>query len=365
MKVPFFDLKRQVRAIKGEILKEIEKVIDECAFSLGFAVEEFEKNFSRYLNINYVIALNSGTSALHLALKSLNIGENDEVIIPSWTFIATAWAVSYVGAKIVFADVDEETWQIDPEDIKRKITKRTKAIIGVHIYGQPFNINEILNLANEYNLYLIEDTAQAHGAQYYNKKVGTFGIVNTFSFYPSKNLGSYGEAGAVATNNEEIAERIKILRNQGQKKRYEHVEIGYNMRMESFQGAVLNVKLKYLDKWNERRREIAKKYLNEINNPRIKFQKVVEGGKGVYHLFVIKVKDREKFINHLEKFGIGYSIHYPKPIHLQKAYEFLNYREGSLPVSEELSRTVISIPLFPEMTDEEVDYVINVINDYR
>ena len=310
------------------------------------------------------MALNNGTSALHLALRSLNIGENDEVIIPSWTFIATAWAVSYVGAKIVFADVDEETWQIDPEDVKRKITKRTKAIIGVHIYGQPFNINEILKIANEYNLYLIEDTAQAHGAEYYNKKVGTFGIVNAFSFYPSKNLGSYGEAGAIATNNDEIADRIKILRNQGQKVRYEHVEIGYNMRMEGFQGAVLNVKLKYLDKWNERRREIAKRYLNEINNPKIKFQKVVEGGKGVYHLFVIKVKDREKFINHLEKFGVGYSFHYPKPVHLQKAYEFLNYKEGSLPITEELSRTTISIPLFPEMTDEEVDYVINVINDY-
>ena len=310
------------------------------------------------------MALNNGTSALHLALRSLNIGENDEVIIPSWTFIATAWAVSYVGAKIVFADVDEETWQIDPEDVKRKITKRTKAIIGVHIYGQPFNINEIIKIANEYNLYLIEDTAQAHGAEYYNKKVGTFGIVNAFSFYPSKNLGSYGEAGAIATNNDEIANRIKILRNQGQKVRYEHVEIGYNMRMEGFQGAVLNVKLKYLDKWNERRREIAKRYLNEINNPKIKFQKVVEGGKGVYHLFVIKVKDREKFINHLEKFGVGYSFHYPKPVHLQKAYEFLNYKEGSLPITEELSRTTISIPLFPEMTDEEVDYVINVINDY-
>jgi dTDP-4-amino-4,6-dideoxygalactose transaminase len=310
------------------------------------------------------VALNNGTSALHLALRSLNIGENDEVIIPSWTFIATAWAVSYVGAKIVFADVDEETWQIDPEDVKRKITKRTKAIIGVHIYGQPFNINEILKIANEYNLYLIEDTAQAHGAEYYNKKVGTFGIVNAFSFYPSKNLGSYGEAGAIATNNDEIADRIKILRNQGQKVRYEHVEIGYNMRMEGFQGAVLNVKLKYLDKWNERRREIAKRYLNEINNPKIKFQKVVEGGKGVYHLFVIKVKDREKFINHLEKFGVGYSFHYPKPVHLQKAYEFLNYKEGSLPITEELSRTTISIPLFPEMTDEEVNYVINVINDY-
>jgi dTDP-4-amino-4,6-dideoxygalactose transaminase len=310
------------------------------------------------------VALNNGTSALHLALRSLNIGENDEVIIPSWTFIATAWAVSYVGAKIVFADVDEETWQIDPEDVKRKITKRTKAIIGVHIYGQPFNINEILKIANEYNLYLIEDTAQAHGAEYYNKKVGTFGIVNAFSFYPSKNLGSYGEAGAIATNNDEIANRIKILRNQGQKVRYEHVEIGYNMRMEGFQGAVLNVKLKYLDKWNERRREIAKRYLNEINNPKIKFQKVVEGGKGVYHLFVIKVKDREKFINHLEKFGVGYSFHYPKPVHLQKAYEFLNYKEGSLPITEELSRTTISIPLFPEMTDEEVNYVINVINDY-
>jgi dTDP-4-amino-4,6-dideoxygalactose transaminase len=364
MKVPFFDLKRQAKAIKNEILKEIENVIDECAFSLGFAVENFEKNFANYLNIKHVVALNNGTSALHLALRSLNIGENDEVIIPSWTFIATAWAVSYVGAKIVFADVDEETWQIDPEDVKRKITKRTKAIIGVHIYGQPFNINEILKIANEYNLYLIEDTAQAHGAEYYNKKVGTFGIVNAFSFYPSKNLGSYGEAGAIATNNDEIANRIKILRNQGQKVRYEHVEIGYNMRMEGFQGAVLNVKLKYLDKWNERRREIAKRYLNEINNPKIKFQKVVEGGKGVYHLFVIKVKDREKFINHLEKFGIGYSFHYPKPVHLQKAYEFLNYKEGSLPITEELSRTTISIPLFPEMTDEEVNYVINVINDY-
>jgi len=364
MKVPFFDLKRQAKAIKNEILKEIENVIDECAFSLGFAVENFEKNFANYLNIKHVVALNNGTSALHLALRSLNIGENDEVIIPSWTFIATAWAVSYVGAKIVFADVDEETWQIDPEDVKRKITKRTKAIIGVHIYGQPFNINEILKIANEYNLYLIEDTAQAHGAEYYNKKVGTFGIVNAFSFYPSKNLGSYGEAGAIATNNDEIADRIKILRNQGQKVRYEHVEIGYNMRMEGFQGAVLNVKLKYLDKWNERRREIAKRYLNEINNPKIKFQKVVEGGKGVYHLFVIKVKDREKFINHLEKFGVGYSFHYPKPVHLQKAYEFLNYKEGSLPITEELSRTTISIPLFPEMTDEEVSYVINVINDY-
>ncbi|MDT7879799.1 MAG: DegT/DnrJ/EryC1/StrS family aminotransferase [Candidatus Hydrothermia bacterium] len=364
MKVPFFDLKRQAKAIKNEILKEIENVIDECAFSLGFAVENFEKNFANYLNIKHVVALNNGTSALHLALRSLNIGENDEVIIPSWTFIATAWAVSYVGAKIVFADVDEETWQIDPEDVKRKITKRTKAIIGVHIYGQPFNINEILKIANEYNLYLIEDTAQAHGAEYYNKKVGTFGIVNAFSFYPSKNLGSYGEAGAVATNNDEIADRIKILRNQGQKVRYEHIEIGYNMRMEGFQGAVLNVKLKYLDKWNERRREIAKRYLNEINNPKIKFQKVVEGGKGVYHLFVIKVKDREKFINHLEKFGVGYSFHYPKPVHLQKAYEFLNYKEGSLPITEELSRTTISIPLFPEMTDEEVNYVINVINDY-
>jgi dTDP-4-amino-4,6-dideoxygalactose transaminase len=364
MKVPFFDLKRQAKAIKNEILKEIENVIDECAFSLGFAVENFEKNFANYLNIKHVVALNNGTSALHLALRSLNIGENDEVIIPSWTFIATAWAVSYVGAKIVFADVDEETWQIDPEDVKRKITKRTKAIIGVHIYGQPFNINEILKIANEYNLYLIEDTAQAHGAEYYNKKVGTFGIVNAFSFYPSKNLGSYGEAGAIATNNDEIADRIKILRNQGQKVRYEHIEIGYNMRMEGFQGAVLNVKLKYLDKWNERRREIAKRYLNEINNPKIKFQKVVEGGKGVYHLFVIKVKDREKFINHLEKFGVGYSFHYPKPVHLQKAYEFLNYKEGSLPITEELSRTTISIPLFPEMTDEEVNYVINVINDY-
>ncbi len=364
MKVPFFDLKRQTQLIKSEILREIEKVIDNCAFTLGYAVEEFERDFANYLNVNHVVALNNGTSALHLALRALDIGDGDEVIVPSWTFIATAWAVSYVGAKPVFADVNEETWQISPEDVKRKITKRTKAIIGVHIYGQPFDIKSILDIANEYNLFLIEDCAQAHGAEYYNKKVGTFGIINTFSFYPTKNLGSFGEAGAISTNDESIAERIRILRNQGQKQRYEHVEIGYNMRMEGFQGSVLKVKLKYLDKWNARRREIAKRYLTELKNPKITFQKVVDGGKGVYHLFVVKVRERQKLIEHLKKFNIGYAIHYPRPIHLQKAYSFLNYSEGSLPVTEELSKTTISIPMFPELTDQEVDYVIKVLNEF-
>ncbi|MEO0202495.1 MAG: DegT/DnrJ/EryC1/StrS family aminotransferase [candidate division WOR-3 bacterium] len=364
MNVPFLDLKRQAKFLKHEILKEIENVIDSCEFSLGFAVEKFEKNFANYLNVNHVIALNNGTSALHLAMRSLDINEDYEVILPSLTFIATAWCVSYVGAKPVFADVDEETWQISPEDVKRKITKRTKAIIGVHLYGQPFDINKLIQISKEYDLYLIEDCAQAHGAEYYNKKVGTFGIVNTFSFYPTKNLGSYGEAGAISTNYEDIANRIKILRNQGQEKKYEHIEIGYNMRMEGFQGAVLNVKLKYLDKWNERRIEIANKYLNSIKNPKITFQKLVEGSKGVYHLFVIKVKDRDKFISHLEKFKVGYALHYPKPVHLQKAYRFLNYSQGSLPVTEELARTTVSIPIFPELTDEEVEYVIKVINEY-
>lgn len=364
MKIPFFDLKRHVNFLKKEILKEIEIVIDRCQFSLGYAVEEFERNFSKYLNVKHVVALNSGTSALFLALKSLNIKEEDEVIIPSWTFIATAWSVSYLNAKIVFADVDEETWQIDPEDVRKKITKKTKAIIGVHIYGQPFDIKRILDIAKEYNLYLVEDCAQAHGAEYYQRKVGTFGIVNAFSFYPTKNLGSFGEAGAISTNLDEISDRIRILRNQGQKQKYEHVEIGYNMRMEGFQGAVLNVKLKYLDMWNERKREIANKYMSKINNPKITFQKLVDGGKGVYHLFVIKVKDREKFVKHLEKFGIGYAFHYPKPIHLQKAYEHLNYKENSLPVSEELSKTTVSIPIFPELTDEEVDYIIDAINNF-
>ncbi len=364
MKVPFFDLKRQTQLIKSEVLKEIENVIDSCSFTLGYAVEEFERNFANYLNVNHVLALNSGTSALHLALRALDIGYGDEVIVPSWTFIATAWAISYVGAKPVFADVDEETWQISPEDVKRKITKRTKAIIGVHIYGQPFDIKSILDIANEYNLFLIEDCAQAHGAEYYNKKVGTFGSVNTFSFYPTKNLGSFGEAGAISTNEESIANRIRILRNQGQKQKYEHVEIGYNMRMEGFQGAVLKVKLKYLDMWNNRRREIVSRYLTEIKNPKIIFQKVVDGGKGVYHLFVIKVKEREKLIRHLEKFNVGYAIHYPKPVHLQKAYSFLNYSESFLPIAEELSKTIISIPMFPELTDEEVDYVIKVLNDF-
>ncbi|MEO0144738.1 MAG: DegT/DnrJ/EryC1/StrS family aminotransferase [candidate division WOR-3 bacterium] len=364
MNIPFFELKRQAKILKDEILKELEKIIDSCEFSLGSAVEEFERNFANYLNVKYVIGLNNGTSALHLAMRALDIKEGDEVILPSLTFIATAWCVSYVGAKPVFVDVDEETWQISPEDVKKKITKNTKAIIGVHLYGQPFDIKKIMDIAKEYNLHLIEDCAQAHGAEYYNKKVGTFGIINTFSFYPTKNLGSYGEAGAISTNDENIANRIKILRNQGQIKKYEHIEIGYNMRMEGFQGAVLNVKLKYLDKWNNRRIEIANRYLNEIKNPKIAFQKLVEGSKGVYHLFVIKVKDRDKFVSHLEKFKIGYAFHYPKPIHLQKAYSFLGYKEGSLPITEELTKTTISIPIFPELTDEEVDYIIKALNEY-
>ncbi len=361
MRVPFFDLKRQSQAIKCEVLEKFEEVIDNTAFSSGPFVEEFEDAFGKYLGIEHVVALNSGTSALHLSMIALGIGRDDEVILPSLTFVATAWAVVYVGAKPVFVDVQPDTWQIDPDEVRKRITKKTKAIIGVHIYGQPFNVEEILDIAKENGLYLVEDAAQAHGATFKGKKVGTFGDIGTFSFYPSKNLGSWGEGGAIATHDGNIARRVKILRNQGSEVKYEHVEVGYNMRMTGFQGALLSIKLKYLDAWNERRRMIARRYMKEIDNPKISFQKVVEGGEGVYHLFVVKVDDRKEFTRYLESKGVGYALHYPKPVHKQKPFLHLNFK---LPITEELCEKIVSIPMFPEMTDEEVDYVIDVLRNY-
>lgn len=364
-KIPFFDLKRQFQSIRDEILQATGEVYDDAVFSGGRFVEKFENEFAAYCDTKAAACVNSGTSALHLALLASGIRAGDEVILPANTFIATAWSVSYVGATPVFADCDKDSWQIDPESVSDKINKKTKAIIGVHLYGQPFDLDSVKNITKEKRLVLIEDCAQAHGATYKGKKTGGLADLGCFSFYPTKNLGAFGEGGAVTGNDEEKIRHINRLKNHGSGKKYYHDEIGFNMRMEAIQGAVLSVKLKYLDQWNARRKEIAAKYRNGITNPLLTFQKQIPEYESVYHLFVITVKERERFINHLEANKISPALHYPVPCHLQKAYRHLQYKKGDNPNSEYLADHCVSLPMYADLTDSEVNYIIDIINKFR
>ncbi|MCX6225982.1 MAG: DegT/DnrJ/EryC1/StrS family aminotransferase [Bacteroidia bacterium] len=358
------DLKRQYLTIREEILSALSAVCEKTAFSSGPFVEEFEKNFADYCNVSFCTAVNSGTSALHLALIAAGIQSGDEVIVPANTFIATAWAVSYVNATPVFVDCTSDTWNIDPQKIEEKITKKTKAIIGVHLYGQPFDVDAVKLIADTHKLIMIEDCAQAHGAIYKDQKVGGFGALGCFSFYPGKNLGAYGEGGAIVTNNEDFERRIKSLRNHGSTIRYHHEELGFNMRMDGFQGAVLNVKLKYLDSWNKRRREIARMYQERIKNDKIRVQAQPSWTSSVYHLFVVTVDDRDHFMQYLQEGKIFCGLHYPISCHLQRAYSHLVYKKGDLPNAEYLADHCVSLPMFPELNDEEVSKVVDVVNKY-
>ncbi len=364
MKVPFFDLGRQYQQISAPVHEALDAVMAKTAFSGGPFVDEFEKNLAQWAGTEYAIGLNSGTSALHLAMIVLGIGPGDEVIIPANTFIASAWGVSYVGATPVFVDCDSETWNISPEAAKAAITPKTKAIIGVHLYGQPCNMQAIKALCDAHKLHFVEDNAQGIGATYMGKKVGAEGIVSCTSFYPGKNLGAYGEGGAVFTNDKAIAEHLKSLRSHGATVRYYHDEVGYNYRMEGFQAAVLNVKLGYIDGWNKRRQEIAARYMAEINNPKLVFQKTEPGAQSVYHLAVITTADKDGLTQYLDEKEVGYAFHYPVPCHLQKAYANLGYKQGDFPNSEYLASHCVSLPMFPEMTDSEVDRVIEVLKAY-
>lgn len=362
--IPFLDLKKQYQQIKEEVLEATQKVFSETAFSGGKYVEQFERNFATYCGTNYAMACNNGTTALHLAMLAIGVGEGDEVIVPANTFIASAWGVSHAGATPVFVDCTSDTWEIDPNKIEEKITSQTKAIIGVHLYGQPFDIDRVRAIADKHNLFLIEDAAQAHGAYYKGQKVGKFGDLACFSFYPGKNLGAYGEAGGLTTNNERYYQHINKLKNHGSTQRYYHDEIGYNMRMDGLQGAILDIKLRYLDEWNNRRREIANMYFNQINNPKIQFQKQLEGTQSAYHLFVITTDDREQFMKYLADNSIVAGLHYPVPCHLQKAYNFLGYKKGDMPNAEYLAEHCVTLPMFAELEDEEVLYIIETINNY-
>lgn len=362
--IHFVDLKRQYLTIREEILPALSAVCEKSAFSSGPFVEEFEKKFAEYCNISNCCAVNSGTSALHLSLIAAGIKSGDEVIVPANTFIATAWAVSYVNAIPIFVDCTPDTWNIDPQRIEEKITKKTKAIIGVHLYGQPFDVDAVKSIADTHGLILIEDCAQAHGALYKNRRVGGFGALGCFSFYPGKNLGAYGEGGAIVSNNDTYDQRIKSLRNHGSTIRYHHEELGFNMRMDGFQGAVLNIKLKYLDLWNKRRREIAGMYQDKIKNNKIQMQSQPSWASSVYHLFVITLDNRDELIRYLQENNIFCGLHYPIPCHLQRAYSHLGYKKGDLPNAEYLADHCVSLPMYPELENRDIKIVIDTIKNF-
>lgn len=358
------DLKGQHQQIKKEVFELFEKVYENTAFSGGPFVEQFEKDFSNYTQTKYTIGVNNGTSALHLAMLALGIGAGDEVIIPANTFISTAWGISYVGATPVFVDCDKDNWEIDPAQIEKAITAKTKAIIGVHLYGMPFDIDAVLSIAKKHNLFLVEDAAQAQGARYKGITVGGFGEMACFSFYPGKNLGACGEAGGITTNNEVYQKHLNSLRNHGSMVRYYHDEVGFNMRMGGLEGASLQVKLKYLEGWNNRRREIAKMYHAGIKNTKIKMQTQPEWADSIYHLFVVTTDEKDKFVKHLQSNGVNPGFHYPVPCHLQKAYSSLNYKVGDFPNSEYLASHCVSLPMYAELSNDDVNKVIDTINNY-
>ena len=359
------DLTRDFKAHREEYLEAITKVCEETAFSGGKYADLFDEEFATYVGSKYACGVNNGTSALHCAMLALGVGMGDEVIVPANTYIATAWGVTYTGATPVFVDCTEDTWEIDPSKIEAKITPRTKGIIGVHLYGQPFDYASVKKIADKYNLFIVEDCAQSHGARFEGRNVGTLGDLGCFSFYPGKNLYAFGEGGSVTCDNEEYVRHINRLKNQGCDRRYFHDEVGYNMRLEGIQGAVLSVNLQYLPEWTKRRQEIGERYIREIANPLMKMQAHPDNTESVFHLFVITVPNQEHFIQYMEQAGVECNMHYPVPCHLQKAYANLEYSVGDCPNAEYLASHCVTLPLFPEMRQDEVERVIELCNAYK
>ncbi|MFW9906302.1 MAG: DegT/DnrJ/EryC1/StrS family aminotransferase [Candidatus Thorarchaeota archaeon] len=363
--VPFVDLRADFFKIKAEILETISSIIDDTKFILGKYVLEFEKAFAKYIKTKYAVTLNSGTTALHFALISHGIGKKDEVITVPNSFIASSEAIAYTGAKPVFVDINPSTFNIDTEKIEEKITNKTKAILPVHLYGQPCDLDEISDICSDHNLVLIEDACQAHGAEYKNQRIGSTGNTTCFSFYPTKNLGAFGDAGILVTDDENIAETVRILRDHGQQKKHVHNLLGYNGRMDALQAAILKIKLPYLDKWIEQRIKIAKLYYERLNrNEFIDLPILGRERKHVYHLFVIRSKNREKLQNMLSNYKIATQIHYPTPIHLQQAFKYLGYRYDDFPETEKTCKEILSLPMSPTLSKEQINYVCDKINKF-
>jgi dTDP-4-amino-4,6-dideoxygalactose transaminase len=362
--IPIVDLKKQYESIKAEIDDAIKDVIDSCQFILGPRVEAFEADFATYCQARYALGVNSGTSALHLALLAAGVGPGDEVITVSYTFVATAAAICYVGAKPVFVDIDPRNCNIDPAKIEAAITPKTKAIMPVHLYGGCADMDPILDIARRHNLIVIEDAAQAHGAEYKGRRAGSMGELACFSFYPGKNLGAYGEGGAVVTSDERYVEPLKQLRDQGQSEKYYHPVVGYNYRMEAIQGAVLGVKLKHLDDWNQTRQRHAKVYRRELGGSGLRLLEKLPDTKSVHHIFPLFTEQRDELRAHLQNAGISTGLHYPIPVHLQPAYRHLGYQEGDLPETERACKEVFSLPMYPELADEAVLSIVDSVRQF-
>ncbi len=359
--IPFVDLKAQYAGIKDEVNVAIQNVLDTCQFTLGKEVAEFEKEFASYCNAQYGIGVNSGTSALHLALLAAGVGPGDEVITVPFTFVATVAAIYYTGAKTVFVDINPLTFSMNVNAIEGALTERTKAIIPVHLYGQPADMDPILELAKRHNLVVIEDAAQAHGAEYKGQRVGSLGDMGCFSFYPGKNLGAYGEGGMVTTNNSDYTRTIKMLRDWGAEQKYQHVLKGFNYRLEGLQGAVLRVKLRHLDEWTECRRAAANHYDHLLQVLEVATPKAMHYSRHVYHIYAIRTSSRGDWQQALQAKGIQTGIHYPIPIHLLPAYADLGYTIGDFPHSERAADEVLSLPMFAELTKTQCEEVCNAI----
>lgn len=364
MNLQLVDLVNQYKKIKNEINAAIQAVLDSGQFILGKSVQDFENNAAKYLGVKHAIGCASGTDALQIALMALGIGKDDEVITTSFTFVATVETIVLMGAKPVYVDIEPETFNIDPQKIEAAITEKTKAIIPVHLYGHPVEMDPIIKIAKKYNLYLIEDSAQAMGAEYKGKKVSTLGDVGCISFFPSKNLGAYGDAGMVTTNNDELAEKIRMIIVHGSKIRYYHELLGINSRLDSIQAAVLNVKLNYLDQWNETRRKAAQIYNELLNKNKIGIPIVKEYAKHIFHQYTIKVKNRDKLSDFLKSKNIPHAIYYPIPLHRQNAYKYLVPENLSLPETEKAADEVISLPMHTELTFEMQKYIADNINSF-
>ncbi|GHE68587.1 DegT/DnrJ/EryC1/StrS family aminotransferase [Roseivirga thermotolerans] len=364
MDIKFLSFDKINNQIDQECLEAYKRVFDSRWYILGEEVNTFESEYALFSETKYAVGVSNGLEALHLSLRALGVGEGDEVIVPSNTFIATVLAVSYTGATPVFVEPREDTFNIDPEKIEGAITSRTKAIIPVHLYGQACEMKQIMEIADNYKIYVVEDNAQAQGATFNNRKTGSFGHVNATSFYPGKNLGALGDAGAITTNCSELYQSLKTIRNYGSEKKYHNQVIGYNARLDEIQAAFLSVKLKYLNDWNKERKKIAKWYNEGIISDKVIKNEIAQGATSVHHLYVIRTDRRPELQQFLSQKGVETLIHYPIPPHLQGAYKYLGFAEGAFPIAEKLAREVLSLPLYIGMKKDEVDYVCDLINRF-
>jgi dTDP-4-amino-4,6-dideoxygalactose transaminase len=374
MNIPFLDLKANYNSIKSEVDAAIQNVLDNTAYILGASVQNFEKEFAAAQDVKYCLGTSSGTDANHLVLWGLGISAGDEVIIPANTFIATAWGATLCGATPVFVDCHPESYNLDPTKVEEAITSKTKAIVAVHLYGQSADLDPLKEIAKKHNIILVEDAAQAHLAEYKGKPIGGLSAAASFSYYPGKNLGAYGEGGAVTTNDEALFNRVKKLREHGQSQKYYHDSFGHNYRMEGIQGAVLGVKLKHLSKWTDARRAVAAKYNEGLKGfGKVITPKEMSYAKHVYHLYVIQLNDgsleasnqhRDKLKDFLTQQGVNVGLHYPIPLHMQECFKGLGYKKGDFPNSERIAEAGLSLPMFPEMTDEQINYVVGKIKEF-